>query len=180
MINLLPYENKKQLRAARHNVILAKCMIFLMSGILFLTIACFGAYSLLRPGKSSGSAATDKESLSIISQANDIKSDIALSKNILNKHVKYSDIILELAGSLPSGVIISNLSINSTSLMSPIQLTLQAVSEEKAQETKNNLNKSAMFSKASIISVTSDTTNSQPGYPATISLMVTIDKVNKL
>lgn len=184
MINLLPYENKKQIRAARMNLILIKCLLFLTFAIIFLIISCTGAYFFLKniddlkkDQDDTSININDSKYSTIINQASVAQSDLLLTNNILNQQVKYSKIITSLANSLPSGVLLDGLLVNNSSINSTVVINLLASSSDKGQETVNNLNNSNIFYNASIVSNIPNQANPL-GYPFLITINITINKAN--
>jgi len=181
MINLLSYDKKRQIRAARANVILVKCVIFTAFAILFLATYCIIAYNFVIDSKESQTAnvsdgqSLDSKSTTILSQTNSFKADLETAKAILDTRVSYSKIITELTKTLPTGVVIDSLTMNSDSISSPISLSLRATTNAKKQEIKDGFKKSTIFSGYSEKSV-SENKDDASGYPLTILSTVLIKK----
>lgn len=180
MINLLPYENKKQIIAARMNLILVKCLLFLVFAVIFLIISCTGAYFFLKNSydsnldKITNNSTNEKSYDTVISQASLARADILLSNGIIDQQTRYSKLIIGLANLLPSGVILDNLDINDSNISSPITINLFANSSEKCQEILNNFNSSNMFSNTTIVPKTSNPPSPE-GYPFLITISTTIN-----
>lgn len=179
MINLLPYDNKKQLRAARHNVILAKCLGFLLAGIVFLTISCVVTYKLLKTDGITAHPSIAEDYISntnqppITDEMDSIGPELATAKIIINSRTSYSDIITEISSTLPDGAIIDTISINNSSPGQPSMLYIRTKDQNIGQQVKNKLTKSKLFSSPKIVNVTSakDSTSDYP-YTTTISLII--------
>lgn len=181
MINLLPYDKKHQVKAARHNVILIKCLIFLLFALIFMILACWVTNTFIRGNTNAkvSSSVSGNESSSILSQAETIKSDILTANNAITQRVDYSAIITSLAAAMPAGVIIDTLSADGATSSTPIQLILHASADSKGKEFKTNLEKSNLFTNVTIKSVTPAQV-ALTGYPYDISLTLMINKANNI
>jgi len=182
MINLLPDETKKQLRAARINVTLARYLIFLAFASGFLVLACGTSYLFLmnsRPSNTKPVSSTNQTETAAYdaakAQYSTFTTSFSTAKTILDQQVSYSDIITSIGASLPTGVIIENLIIDGTKINSPITIQVKAKSADDAPKMKENFEKSTMFKSFSIQSVTT-TQNDPSGYSVAISISLTINK----
>src|SRR5574344_402870 len=114
MINLLPVETKKQLRAARTNTILIRYIITVVLAAIFLCLVILGSYYIMSESKKTAenaviSTKTNGNSYSpTVKKSNDFIADLSNAKNILAKRVSYSKIIEDLINALPSGVILES------------------------------------------------------------------------
>lgn len=181
MINLLPYDNKRQINAARQNVVLIKCLTFFTAALIFLALSCIAASSFIK-SSNTGTVKTQPESeeaSTTLEQANIIKSNLSLAESIFSQKISYSKIVTSLASALPDGVIMESLSLNKASIGSPIQLIFKAISEAKGQEIKSNFDKSPLFLNTNIISNVPSATNSA-NYGYTITLKTTINKASSI
>ena len=79
-----------------------------------------------------------------------------MAKAILGKEISYSDFLITLAGDLPSGAIVTNLSLGGTAAATKGGMTLDArtVSYAKVLELKAKLEESTLFENVSITSAT--------------------------
>lgn len=184
MINLLSYDARKQIRAARANVTIVKCIIYTAFAILFLATYCLFAYNFaidfIEPKTTSTSSdkSLDSKSSAILTESNEFKANLATAKIITDSRVDYSDIIIELAATLPKGVILDSLSIDKEYIGSPIQIKLLATTDDKGQEIKDNFGKSKMFSGYSVKTASEEKSNSSE-YPYAISATILISKAYK-
>lgn len=181
MINLLPNETKKQLRAARTNTILIKYIITIFFAAAFLCLVVFGSYYIMseskktaenaiadiKSGNSSYSPTTKKYS--------DFVSDLSTAKSILNKSVSYSTILENLINSLPAGVILeSPISINSDALNLPITFKAYAQSSSSEATLKANLQSNSTFLNYNLFSVTNNS-SANSKYPYLITFSITVN-----
>jgi len=175
MINLLPYEAKRQIRAGRMNVLLVRYIVILGSAMIFLALACMTTYYLLNMNKTVETSTPKTTTPIIQNQSNTFSSDLATARNILDQQVGYGDIITGIAAALPSGAIINSLSLNDSSFGTPTDLKVYASSTNIEPRLKENFQKLSQFSNYTLLDVTND--NSGPtGYPVTINLKITINK----
>jgi len=182
MINLLPSETKKQIRAARINVVLIKYLIFSIFSTAFLALACATVYLFIINTKPIDNSAQAKvnQSDSANYDAAKIKYDTLVAsfssaKSIVEQQVSYSTIITTIGATLPSGVILDNLSLSSSKIGSPMILQLKATSTSAESKIKESFQNSTMFSGVSIQSSKSDSSDTT-GYPVSIDLSLVINK----
>jgi hypothetical protein len=181
MINLLPDKIKKQIRAARTNIELVKYLSFLGFAVAFLALACSVTYIFLESSKNANEKSTDSgqsatiSPLSVKGQAEVISTNLSTAKSILDKQVVYSDVIMGIATTLPTGVILDRISLNDSTFGTPITLTAYARSADSVTTIKENFDKSQQFTNYSLVSNAPDSTYSAD-YPIKISFSITINK----
>ena len=187
MINLLPYEEKKQLKAARSNSSLIKYLFLLIFAAVFLSGICVTFYFILensRPAPITTSTTVSTSSAQSDStsgynqariQATQINNDFQNDKAILDKQVSYSAIIIAIGQALPDGTKISDLEINSSSIDSGINLKIFAKTSDVQKTIKDNFSKSSILSNFNLKSVESGQSNPS-GYPVTINATVSVNR----
>jgi flagellar basal body-associated protein FliL len=90
VINLLPDEAKRQIKAGRTNVVLVRYIIFLIFAVLFLVAILVAVYLLLMSNKATAEQAIKVDSskdtsyLSVQAQADSLRANLATSKSILD------------------------------------------------------------------------------------------------
>lgn len=188
MINLLPPAMKKEIRAARINVVLARyCWLFVISGIFLAAIFGVGLYITTQD---KAIAEKEKQNYQLeIDKYKDVKKEseafsanLKSAKSILSSEVVFSKLITDIAAVLPTGVILSNLNITTTTLGTPFSLTARAITYQNAVDLKTNLENSPLFEQISIQSTTQSPTNIvsesyiDRRYPVTVTLNVTLTK----
>jgi len=182
MINLLPPEEKRQLRAARANTLLIRYNIALIASTAFLGMAMGVVYVYLGNAKAnSEQIITDNKAkasgyAAVESQANVFRSNLTIAKQILGNEVTYSKVILAIANLLPAGTTLDKLSLDSATFGTPTTLSAQAKSYESALALKNAFQKSTLFSDVHFQSITSNVGTQSGAYPFTVNLDVTIKK----
>lgn len=179
MINLLPVETKKELRAARTNTVLIRYLIFIGFSIAFLTLASIVSYWFLTGIEDNNKkAVSDQKTVqtayeSAQKQLDVMTNDIAIASNIIDQQTNFSSIITDLAATIPSGVVIDSLKLNNSDIGKPITISGKAISEDAVNTLRNNLSGSQNYSSPSVQSV-SDSRDSN--YPITITINITINR----
>jgi len=178
MINLLPYETKQQIRAARINTILVRYIIILGFSFVFIVVVCLGTYYFLNNNKTSAEESSDNtSSASVQAQASIIRTNLATSKSILDQQVSYSEILTGIAVILPSGTIINSLSLSDSSFGSTLNLQVLSTSDSNEQVLKSNIEKSSLFSSYELVSIAkNDAASTKTKYPSAISISFIINR----
>ncbi|MFZ2991423.1 MAG: hypothetical protein WA087_01020 [Candidatus Saccharimonadales bacterium] len=181
MINLLPRESKKQLRAAHTNVALIRYLALLSAGITFLILACAVSYFILLGISNTNEEAKENQQSTNISystakaQFDQMAASMQSASEIMNKQVLFSNIITGLASALPVGVIIDNLTASAEGLSTPTVIKAHAVSDSSVSKLRENLTKSPLFS-SSEVQITTNDPNAVTGYPIAVTITATINK----
>jgi len=182
MINLLPDDFKKEIRAARTNVTLLNYIIIIFFGVVFLCVVFIAVYFILGNTKSNAEAIVKDNSSRTTSysnveqQASNLTQSLAGAKVILDNEVVYSKILTGIAAAMPAGVVLGSLSLSPSSLGTPTTLQAFAKSTDAALQLKTNFQQSPLFSGVSFQSLTDNVASSASGYPISVSLNVTINK----
>jgi len=177
MINLMPYELKKQTSAARANFILFRLVIFLGFAIGFLSLACTLTYFLLVSAKASAKMQQlkiDASTSPIQKQANTFRSDLIISKGILKRQISYSSVLTELGKIMPAGTILDSFSVNDNSFGTTIKLKVLSTTSENETKLKQNFGSSKTFTNYKFDSTSSSQDNTK--YPFVINISVTANR----
>ena len=176
MINLLPEDTKKQLRAAHYNVILLECIVFLGVGILFLGIACGVSYIYLKNSDTSGS---DKSTYAVAKkQLDSIKNDISTTNNILSERISYSSVVIAIAAALPANTTINQLSITSniSNTTATFQVNGSASVTTESLKADFSPTKSPLFAGFNALSASSSNLSDNANVNAAINCTLNINK----
>lgn len=180
MINLLPPEEKRQLRAARTNTLLIRYNIFFLGAVAFMGLAVGVTYIYLSSTKA-GAQQTIADNnakvgqyAAVSAQAKEFKSNLATAKQILGGDISYTKVILDIARLVPSGVVLENLDLDSQTFGSPMTLVAHAKSYDRAIAFKSSFQNSPLFSDVHFQSITNSSTGGS--YPVTVNLSVTVQK----
>lgn len=177
MINLLPPDEKRQLRAARTNTLLARYNIILLAALAFLGLAIGVVYIYLTTTKAGADATVNENSAqsaqysSVVSEADQFRSNLTIAKQILDRETTYTKVLINTAQVLPEGVVLESLTLDDQTFGTETTLIASARDYDRALAFKDALQNSPYFTDAHFQSV--DDTSSGD-YPLAISLNVTI------
>ncbi|QQG51042.1 MAG: PilN domain-containing protein [Candidatus Saccharibacteria bacterium] len=181
MINLLPHEEKRQLRAARSNTLLVRYNILLIAAVGFLAVAVGITFFYLTTTKTAAENTINQNTTKVSSfssveaEATQFKSDLAIAKQIIDREVAYTKVILGISKLLPSGVVLENLSLDAQTFGTETTLVAHAKSYNAAIALKDSFQKSPLFSDVHFQSISSGEGDTS-GYPFTVNLNITIIK----
>jgi len=181
MINLLPPTEKKELKAARTNVLLLRYNFFLVGAVAFLGLATAVTYFYLSTTKANAEQVINENAAKVsayattATQAEQFRKNLTTAKQILDHEVTYSKVIIGIAQTLPKGVVFTNLNLDSQTFGTETTFAAKAKSYDNALALKEAFEKSPMFTNVHFQSITSGDSG-DTGYPITINLNVTIKK----
>jgi Tfp pilus assembly protein PilN len=182
MINLLPPETKRQIRAARMNVTLYKyCLLIIATAALLGGVFAVGFLADLNDRRSAETYKTESEAAAAPyaktkAQAEDFAKDLATGRTILTSNVSFSKLVLDIAAVVPSGVILNNLSLGTTAKAdTPIDISARTSSYDGAVALKNSLEASPIFEQVNIINISQADLSAQVSelvrkYPFAVSI----------
>lgn len=177
MINLLPEEAKKHIKAARTNYILIRYVVVICISIVFLFGAIFGSYVYLtdiikKPVNTSNTnSPTPNNEISVINN------NLTKASSALNAQISYSKIISSFMSALPENVIIeSPLTINSNAIDGPITIKAYLKSDLDEIALKKQFENSGVFTNYSAQKAIKNTSTNAANYPLTIDFSITINK----
>lgn len=178
MINLLPTDYKKQVRAARANVVLVRYNIFIILSVIFLASASGFAYFFLVNSEQfaentiTENASREGSYAEIKAKADAFKSELASAKSILDSQTSYAKAALAISRLLPEGTSLDKLALSESSFSSPLLLTVNIRDEKAAAQLLKNFTSSPLFSNVTKGKISIGTGQ----YPYTMELTVTMDK----
>lgn len=182
MINLLPPEEKRQLRAARTNLLLLRYNFFLLAAVVFLGLATGVTYLYLNTTKANAEATINESKAKVsaysmtAAQADVFRSNLTVAKQILDHEVTYSKVIIGIAQILPSGVVLTGLSLDAHTFGTETTLAAQAKSYDRALALKEAFQASPLFTNVHFQSITTAAGGQSGDYPIAVNLSVTIKK----
>jgi Tfp pilus assembly protein PilN len=98
-------------------------------------------------------------------EAEDFSANLTIAKSILSQEVLYSDMIVQIARTLPGSAVLSSLRLDQATLQKPIVLAARVRTKDDAVTLKNTLEESPLFEKVNLNSI-----NEQPITPATAGI----------
>ena len=183
MINLLPPDNKRQIYAAQSNVLLLRyCLASLalaallagIIGIAYLTLnnSKVAAEESIRDSEARSSQYTD-----IKVRADRFKNNLATAKAILDKEVRYTAIALQIAQTIPEGIVLQSLQLNAQSFGETTVLDARGKTYDDAIRLKSAFEGSEYFKDIHLLSVSyASEEGSDSQYPISIQISVIVDQ----
>ena len=179
MINLLPKESKKQLRAARNNMVLRRYyMLIILSAGLLAAVFAVGFKVTMDQEQNYQTAKQQSETegskyKNVRKAAEEFSKDLASAKTILASDVRFSELISDIAGFIPSNVILSNLALDTQEpTNAPLTINARARTYDDAVKLKNSLEASPIFENVSLLNAGVGTGSGEGNstYQVTVSL----------
>lgn len=186
MINLLPEAYKKEIRAARTNVILLRYNFLLLGAVALLFAGSITVYFFLNNSKAASeqinreNVSKSTQYASTQKQAEEYRKNLATAAKILDNEVNYTDIVFSITNLLPKGVILDNLNLNAKEFGTQTLVNAHAKDYNAASALKSAFEQSSLLSNVHFQAVSNDTAGTgSTNYPISISINVTINKVVK-
>lgn len=191
MINLLPPDIKQSVVFARRNTLLRKWSFLLLIGILVIVgVVAAGQVYLQKSIKTyssqvqQGEADLKKQKLDETQkEVEELTDSLKLVTQVLQREILFSKLLVQIGGALPSGAILTNLSIDKVNG----GLDLQADADDYQTATQVQLNlqdpNNKIFEKADILSIQCDTPENASDplkrqYPCTVQIRALFAKNN--
>lgn len=181
MINLLADDRKQQIAAARVNVLLLRYIGIVVLAIIFLMGILGISYVILQNTNANAEA---------IIESNDTKADVysetknkvdALetklreSRVILDKEIRYSDVLLQLGQLMPEGAILNSLTLNEQSFKgTPTEIKVYAKTDSIALAVNKQLRSSPLFNQVTLKGT--ESSGGITGYPIVVTLSVAFNR----
>lgn len=183
MVNLLPPETKRQIKAARTNVILYRyCLLILVTALLLGGVFGIGFWSDINERNIANQSKAETQTAAepyakTKTAAQAFATDLTTARTILGSNTSFSKLVLDIAAIVPQGVVLNNLSLGTTAKAdTPIDISGRAASYGAAVSLKNSLEASPIFEKVNIVNVSQGETSGAnvsdiaKRYPFTVSL----------
>jgi hypothetical protein len=182
MINLMPDEAKRQLRAARANVLLLRYLLVLLIATGFIAFAIVGSFYLLTQTKASAEeliAASDTEA-EVYSETQQavaqLSSQLSEARSTLNNEVSYSNILINFGQLMPEGTVLDSITLDGDSFNgTPVTMTIYAVNTDAVVNARERFQSTSYFSNVSFQSISEGNTTVS-GYPVSAQMTLTINR----
>lgn len=191
MINLLSPEDKRQLRAARINVLLLRYTLLI--GFTLVAVAAIFGVGLFIALQEQVAAERDlnidhqqtAQYQEVREEAERFENNLNIASRILADEITYSTLLVDIAKALPGNVVLTNLTLNPEILNEPTTLEARTVSYEAALTLQTELEESPLFSAVDIqnIATTGDANPDiaeNAAYPVSVTLSVVIANPNSV
>jgi len=182
MINLMPDNDKVEIRAARVNIVLARYIFVILIAFAFLVLLLAGSYLVLTQTKNSAQQLIDGNATkaavfsSTKAQIETLSSSLSETKTILDQEVLYSNILTHIGQQMPEGTILDKITLDAASFTgTPITLKVYAKTNEATVALRQKFQSTPLFSNVNFESV-SGAASGVPGYPVSVSLTLTLNK----
>lgn len=182
MINLLPDEAKKEIRAARVNVLLIRYMGVIFAAFAFLVLILFGSYFLLDQTKASSQKLIEANDTkaevysSTKTQVDSLSAQLAEAKGILDQEILYSNVLVNFGQQMVPNTIIDKISLDSSSFTgNPVTLKVYAKTTDDAVALRDRFQSSPFFTNVSFQTIT-DNSGGIPDYPVSATMSLQLDR----
>lgn len=186
MINLLPPDSAKQLRAARHNATLLRFVIAngVVLGLIVLVYAI--AFGLMKATELSSLASSTENQERIAGfhetekTAKAYTANLKLAKSIFDSELSHTTALHKIASALPEGTVLTSLTLDASTVSQPTSLVVLAKNQAAALSVKKHLEDAKIASNITISSITTETASAEANapasdYPVSINLNLTYD-----
>lgn len=160
MINILSPDKKRDIRAARINVVLARYSIAIVL-LSLLSVLIYGVgYAIISQEKTATLVKLESQSTQskayaqVQSEADSFRNNLAVAKKILKNETSYSRFLTSLAAGLPSGTVLTQLSVgnNTTAQANGMLVEARTSNYDKVLELKNSLEQTDLFENVRLVS----------------------------
>jgi len=184
MINLLPYEHKNEIRAARTNVILVRYIAILIVAAIVLGGLVVGAYVVMNGTKVIAEQKVSENQVrvaayqSIKTEADAFRADLATAKTILDSSISFSTLIYQIAATIPPNVVIDDLPLDPSTFGSNMTIKASAKSFDDVTKLQNALERNnQVFSDVQLQNIKKDSASgNSDNYPVKATLTVVVNK----
>lgn len=188
MINLLPAQTKKEIRAARMNVILLRYNLLALGAVGLLAAFCLLFFGLLgysestANGTSTTNASKAEDLKDVRKTAEEYQNNLKIAKLVLNSGVSYEKLVYAIAALFPKGAVLDSLALNSTAFGQQTTFSAHTVDYDTARRLKENFqNAKDLFSNVFFQNLTGATAgSSKEAYPISVSMSAKLVDEGKL
>lgn len=182
MINLLPHQSKREIRAARTNVLLFRYTIASLIALVILFLVGGAVALLLNESKLRSENITKENQAEVAgfsdvqNRANAFRTDLTKSKELLDSETRYHLVVREVARLLPSGTEINDFRVSEASFGTPFTLQVKVTNGDRAAALLQSFQQSSIFTNPEYGTLTSNTGEDSETYPYSLELIVTLSK----
>lgn len=168
MISLLPPESKTATKYARLNVTLIQYCVLVMIISAALIAIIFFAMAVVDKQEDNLKAVIAEDQakaaeLEVVNgEAKELSTTINTISKLLEREIKFSELLEEIASILPKGTVLTGLTL-SEKQDQPLTLDALVVDEEAAAILRENLDDSDLFEAADIVSIAAGESDSASG-----------------
>lgn len=151
MINLLPDDIKKEIKAARMNVVLLQYNFYTLLAVCIMLGLCLVFYIFLNSSLTTAQSTSEENKSALASlqavraSAEDYKKDLTLAKTIFDNSISFTEVIFAITKIVPAGVVLDNVDLSLDDFGKPILFAAHAEDYDKATMLKDAFEKSNVF-----------------------------------
>lgn len=186
MINLLPPDSTKEIRAARHNVMLLRFVIangIVLGLIVIVYVVAFGFMKATEMSSNDSSSENQQRIAELDETAKTAKAyttNLGLAKSIFDSELSHTAALQKIAAALPEGTVISSLTLDASMVNQPTSLLVLAKSQAAALAVRGNFEREEIASDITIANITTESAAPTEGaapspYPVSINLNLTFN-----
>lgn len=181
MINLLAYDRKAELRAARANVILLRYIGIILLAFLFIGGSLLLSRTLLQSTMHSAEELiTSNDTKASVyaatkEQVDSLGKQLGQASTLLNQETKYSVLLPSIAQLMPEGTILSELNLGSANFSgTPVEVKAYSKSLAEASALQRQFQSSALFSRVNLQSTSE--TGGIKNYPVVVTMSLSLNR----
>ncbi|MGO3702079.1 MAG: PilN domain-containing protein [Candidatus Saccharimonadales bacterium] len=181
MINLLPKDRIKQLRAAQQNTLLLRYIIATTITLLLVLAIHVAAFALLKNAERANAVIAQEnqaqidEYRHIREQSEEYVANLKTAKAIFDASIAYSNVAVNIAQNLPEGVILQSIDLDRSTIGQPTTLVAKTRSYDAGIALKEKLQDSTIAKDVSIASTTDDRDENAESADATHPFTITLN-----
>lgn len=163
MINLLPDDRKRDVLAARMNVVLLRYNFLVLIALGVLITLCLLFYVILQTSENNAvttSSDNNQKAASfgdVKSAADEYRNNLSVASKILDNGVNYTSVVFAITKLLPDGVILDGINISAENFGQQTSFSAHAKTYAAATQLKNNFEKSSNFTNVYFQNLTDNT-----------------------
>jgi hypothetical protein len=182
MINLLPDDTKRDIRAARMNVVLIRYVLFTFCILASIIGFCLLFYVMLHAAQDRAVSTSEVNTVkaadlsNVRKAADEYKNNLTIAGTILDNGVNYTSVIFTITKLLPSGVVLDSINLSAADLGQQTSFSAHAKTYDKAKELKQNFQDSKLFTNVYFQNLT-DSGVATNTYPIAVTISAKLNKV---
>lgn len=152
MINLLPTDDRRNLRAAHANTLLFRYVVLLIIVLVGMALAFVAAYYVLSIERANAEETIrdndikEQKYAKVKQEAASFRADLTSARVILDKQIQYSQILLGIAKAMPAGTVLTDITLDPTLIGKPVDVKAKATDSARVVQLRNSLQDSGLFS----------------------------------
>lgn len=172
MINLLPQNNLRQLKASRQNTILMRYLILSLISLAAVVLIFGITFIFLKAAEHNGNTTAEKNEQQLASYQNvkkaaaEYEANLKTAKLLLDKNIPYTNALLNIAAAIPENTILQSLNLSPESIKTPVTLNARAASYEDGIKLRDSLSKHGVGTDVKLLSIADERGDKQGGEAA--------------